>query len=54
MGDIKRTLGIKKEKVEAAVKVTAGKITGDKKMELQGKVQGVAASVKEKLHTLKK
>lgn len=54
MGDIKKTLEIKKEKVEAAVKEKTGKITGDKKMELEGKAQGVVASVKDKINTMKK
>lgn len=54
MADIKKKLEIQKEKVEAAVKEKAGKITGDKKMELEGKAKGVAASVKEKIHTIKK
>ena len=54
MADIKKTLEIKKDKVEATVKEKAGKITGDKKMELEGKAQGVVASVKEKINTIKK
>ena len=54
MGDIKKTLEIKKEKVEGAVKEKAGKLTGDKKLEFEGKAKGVVASVKEKIHTIKK
>ncbi len=54
MSGIKKTLEIKKDKVEGAVKEKAGKVTGNKKMELKGKAQGMAASVKEKINTIKK
>ena len=46
MADIKKTLEIKKDKVEATVKEKAGKITGDKKMELE-KLEGLLIPLSE-------
>jgi len=54
MGDMKKKLTVQKEKMEGAVKEKAGKVTGNKKLELKGKAQGFAASIKEKIPTIKK
>ncbi len=54
MADFKKKMEIKKDKAEGAVKEKAGKVTGNKKLQFEGKAQGLAASLKAKLRTLKK
>ena len=54
MGGFKKKLEIRKDKVQGAFREQAGKATGNKKLELKGKVQGLAASLKEKIPTIKK
>jgi uncharacterized protein YjbJ (UPF0337 family) len=54
MGGFRKKLEIRKDKVQGAFREQAGKATGNKKLELKGKVQGLAASLKEKIPTIKK
>lgn len=54
MAGFRKKMEIGKDKVEGAVKEQAGKATGNKKLELKGKAQGLTASLKAKMPTIKK
>lgn len=50
MKNTKKTLLNSKEKLVGKAKGTLGKATGNKKMELQGKIQSTKADLKTKAH----
>lgn len=46
-------MALNKDKIGGKIKEAAGKITGDKKLEVKGKLQSVKGEVKDKAHKVK-
>lgn len=49
MSDLKKKLSNTKDKVAGEIKEKVGKVTGDKKLELKGKMQSTTADIKKKI-----